>query len=409
MTEFEHAESDGASPSRRGWGRTILWGIIVAASLPVVKFASAGFPVKLPEFQEYLRDLGTHVSAEVLLFFAGGVLEELWAVRREMESARIYLARTKRIVPLINKLTGSSLMMNAAGPLLEKTAGIERLTDKKRELACCVLNHSDHTMGVVLDDNHWLNEAQLFENVRNRISTLVPADADGRIVSAYLMSLIAPAKWADRQWADYQERLCGAREMAESRGAKVDFKRIHVLHERDSQTDEGWNNLVNLMIAEAIMGFHVQAMLLQSVRPLVTNPNVGYIADGIHLYDCGVYQGIKSRFVVLADADPYFMVQRESAASLVSEDVALVDILRRNFNLAWRSRMCHSLYDVLKKKPAGAGTNRKISTIAHFLHGGVARDHNTLAAVQKVIADINLNEKEFWNAFDAATENVRPK
>jgi hypothetical protein len=189
----------------------------------------------------------------------------------------------------------------------------------------------------------------------------------------------------------------------------VDFKRIHVLQKPETTTSDVWKNLVSLMIAEAIMGFHVQAMLLEQsdIEFVVDDFKVGYKVDGAHLYDCGVYQGVKTRFVVVADSDPYFMSPRKAVNSaLVSHDVGLLDILRRNFNTAWRSTRSKSLFHLMKLSYPGGLSHVSAKSIADFVAPKIPS--TTLVPLLKVLANMDSyhNKEEFWTGFNHATAGI---
>jgi hypothetical protein len=410
MDEEDPARATGAPTTFARIRRAVFWGVLAALSLPLVTFATSGFPFSLLEFKHYLTELRELASEHVLLFFAGGLIEELLAARKALDSIRPALGSLKEQLPLVRKLTQSSLLMKVAGPILEQAAGIDTFAEKKRELACCLLSHCDSTMRVILSNDVWKRQGHLFEIVRGKISNLVPATTQPsrRVVSAYLMSLINPADWTEAHWEGYQSKLFAARRESAARDAQVDFKRIHVLHEPDTAMRDGWQNLMSVMVAEAIMGFYVRAMVLmpKDVSSLLEDPNVGYMVEGAHLYDCGVYQGVKNRFVVVADLDPYFMNGRKAVDSaIVSDDVGLLDILRRNFNLAWNCTKSKSLYHLLKARPRGPDRSISSANIASFVPGVKPA---SLVELQRVLSDVGKypTKADFWTDFDKSTAKI---
>jgi hypothetical protein len=110
MSRRDDASKAAATPT----SRILLSAFLGAVCIPIVMYGVFGFPHTMPALKAYYEEIRKLTADELLLAVAFSLIEELLAVRRDLDSLR-----TLRIqMPLIEKMAASSLLLKVTAPLI---------------------------------------------------------------------------------------------------------------------------------------------------------------------------------------------------------------------------------------------------------------------------------------------------
>ena len=362
----------------------------------------------------YIEIFKENLVYELLIAICLSLIDTMMSFRKFVNRS----IREDGTLALIDKVTNNTLMAKAANRLINNIADLGLKDEKKKEMMCCFLSNMNDSLELLANKKWYDDKTILFELVKGRLRTMIKGDIKDHSIMINLMSLINPEDWSKRDWIDYQDSLLSAVGTYKSAGLKTYIKRIHILSKKDFEKMDIRNRLIGLMLAECLMNMRVQTIIIppNEVSSLISNPNIGFIYNNLHLYDYGVYIGVKDRFYVLSDIDPYFIRARSSIRAFVDEDVVILDILRRNFNYAWSSGYFHgrSLYSLIASEQniTDYDLKKEKEKIISF----IPRQHrwmydndglfDELDEMFKNIYEYN-SEKEFWDKFNVCIEEKK--